>query len=637
VKERAAFVEGPLMARQVGRLVALLDERLEGDAFISRLREPQPPDGPAMEPFVAGSDEPLSRLVAMWRLSAFELDLMTLALLPELDPRLGHRIAQATGKSELRLGAALDLLLGGVPLTAHVRRVLARTRLWADGLLVDDPDAGRFDKPLRVRPLLAAVLDGQIDGVIGAARFHAPELDEEMEAELRHHPGLREEVLGMVSWCRHAERVVHLPATDRREATRFARILSHDMNAALLEVEAADESAIRDGCLAAAVAGAGLLVHTTASPAVTTSLRWPSPSFVSTPLKTPFTAPGVEIRRPRVPRTGPIEQRRLWTEILGPDALGVRLDLMANQTRISPRRAAQVVRVARELAGEEPLANRHLHQALGEVLGEPDSPLSQTHRPKVAWRDLVLAPNTQRELESLVRRLQHRATIRSWGVEGPRDAGRGLVAIFHGDSGTGKTLAAEAVATQLNLPLMGVDLSRVVSKYIGETEKNLSQVFDAAEGFQAVLFFDEADALFGKRTGVKDAHDRYANVETNYMLQRLEAFEGLAILASNLPKNLDKAFARRLQFSIHFARPNAALRARLWALHLPPERRGDDVSLPALAAAFDLVGGEIRNAAVAAAYAAAALGMPHVSRGLLQEAARDTLIKQGRALPHAED
>ena len=196
-----------------------------------------------------------------------------------------------------------------------------------------------------------------------------------------------------------------------------------------------------------------------------------------------------------------------------------------------------------------------------------------------------------------------------WGFLRDRPGARGVRMLFAGPPGTGKTLSAEVLAHDLSVDLLFVDISRVVSKWIGETEKNLASIFDAAERAQAVLFFDEADALFGKRTEVSDAHDRYANLETAYLLSRLERFEGLAILATNLRQNIDPAFMRRLEFVIDFEEPDRDERLTLWQVHVPrgaPLAR--DVDLRELAALYPVVGAFIRNAAVAAGFLAAGNG-----------------------------
>jgi SpoVK/Ycf46/Vps4 family AAA+-type ATPase len=224
----------------------------------------------------------------------------------------------------------------------------------------------------------------------------------------------------------------------------------------------------------------------------------------------------------------------------------------------------------------------------------------------------VLAPNVRRALVELAARARHRDRVLSeWRMRRGGGRGRGVTALFAGDSGTGKTMSAEVIAGDLALDLYTVNLATVVDKYIGETEKNLERIFAEAGGVNAVLFFDEADAIFGKRSDVKDAHDRYANIESAYLLQRLETFDGLAILASNLRANIDEAFTRRLDAIIDFPAPTPELRRALWVHCLePPLPLADDLDLDFLAESFEMAGGNIRSASTTAAYLAAAAGTP---------------------------
>ena len=197
--------------------------------------------------------------------------------------------------------------------------------------------------------------------------------------------------------------------------------------------------------------------------------------------------------------------------------------------------------------------------------------LARRIEPEVTWDDLVLAPNVRRALLELAARARHRYTVLTeWRMRQGGGRGRGITALFAGDSGTGKTMSAEVIAGDLGLDLYTVNLATVVDKYIGETEKNLERIFAEAGGVNAVLFFDEADAIFGKRSDVKDAHDRYANIESAYLLQRLETFDGLAVLASNLRANIDEAFTRRLDAIIDFPAPTPELRRALWVQCLAP-------------------------------------------------------------------
>jgi hypothetical protein len=255
-------------------------------------------------------------------------------------------------------------------------------------------------------------------------------------------------------------------------------------------------------------------------------------------------------------------------------------------------------------------------------------------RPRATCDQLILNPDRKAQLCEAMQRLIHQATVLdSWKFLAGRPGARGVRVLLSGPPGTGKTLAAEVIAHALGTDLMIVDISRVVSKWIGETEKHLAEAFDAAEHSQAVLLFDEADALFGKRTEISDAHDRYANLETAYLLSRLESFNGLALLSTNLKQNIDSAFLRRLEFVIDFDEPTAAEREALWRCHLPAEAPlAEDVNLRELAVLYPIVGGLIRNASVAAAFLAAASNTP-ISRNHLLSAVRREYEKIAKAFP----
>jgi SpoVK/Ycf46/Vps4 family AAA+-type ATPase len=219
-----------------------------------------------------------------------------------------------------------------------------------------------------------------------------------------------------------------------------------------------------------------------------------------------------------------------------------------------------------------------------------------------------------------------------WGVGQKLASSAGVTVLFAGVPGTGKTMAAEIFASELGLDLYKIDLSTVVSKYIGETEKNLEKIFNEAASSNAILFFDEADAIFGKRSEVKDAHDRYANIEISYLLQRMEMYDGVTILATNLRANLDEAFTRRLQFAVDFPFPEKEDRLRIWQTLFPPDVPHDpDLDFGLLAHRFKLAGGNIRNIIVSAAYLAAADGR-NVTMGHLLHGTRRELQKMGRLI-----
>jgi SpoVK/Ycf46/Vps4 family AAA+-type ATPase len=271
----------------------------------------------------------------------------------------------------------------------------------------------------------------------------------------------------------------------------------------------------------------------------------------------------------------------------------------------------------------------------GAILGQV---ATRANRIPTTFEDLVLPERTADHLRRLVRWAGYRDEILARGsLHGKGGKGSGIAALFTGSPGTGKTLAAHVVADELNLDLMQVDLSSVVDKYIGETEKNLERIFHEAESRNVVLFFDEADALFGSRSAVQDAHDRYANQEVSYLLQRMEHFDGITVLATNLRGNLDQAFSRRMQFIVHFPDPDTPTRRRLWQQHLAQAGgvdADDPVDLDMLAESVELAGGDIRNIVLAAAYDAACEGRL-VGQEYLRIAAIREYGKLGRRPPAA--
>ena len=225
--------------------------------------------------------------------------------------------------------------------------------------------------------------------------------------------------------------------------------------------------------------------------------------------------------------------------------------------------------------------------------------LAQRISSQVGWDDLVLPQSQLQTLFDIVVQVRQRARVYDeWGFAAKSERGLGISALFSGASGTGKTMAAEVMANELRLDLYRIDLSQVVSKYIGETEKNLRRVFDAAEDGGAILLFDEADALFGKRSEVKDSHDRYANIEVSYLLQRMESYRGLAILTTNMKSALDTAFLRRIRFIVHFPVPDAAQRAEIWRRIFPADTPTGRAWMLTRLARLNVAGGNIRNIAL---------------------------------------
>ncbi len=314
--------------------------------------------------------------------------------------------------------------------------------------------------------------------------------------------------------------------------------------------------------------------------------------------------------------------------------------LLADRLRLTPvqiRAAVAGVRSARQQDATETTHLDALFTAARDQGGHALATLATRVEPRFGWDDLVLPddPTAQlRELQDCVR-LRGRV-MQDWGFRARLPNGHGLSALFAGPSGTGKTMAAGVIAREIRLDLYRIDLSRVVNKYLGETEKNLDRVFSAAQEANAVLFFDEADAMFGKRAEVHDARDRYANLEISYLLQKMEEYEGLAVLATNLLQNMDEAFLRRLDFVVHFPFPQAPDRERIWRAAAPAGvPMAEDVDFAALAARFKLSGGNIRNIVLAACYRAAA-GDGVLAQAHLLHATRREFQKLGKQITDAE-
>ncbi len=430
------------------------------------------------------------------------------------------------------------------------------------------------------------------------------------------------ELLGMDLYAVAVESLPTVP----RELDGLLRLLERETvltaGALLLELDEIDDP-LKEGALARAVEGFG-------GPVILAGRQRLHPrqrSMVTFEVGKPLLA----------------EQRALWRGVLGGGAarLGGAVESLVWQFDLpEPALRAAFASALGTLGPDEDLASAPGFDAtLWDACRDQARPrlddLAQRIPPAASWEDLVLPERERQTLWEIALHARHRSTVHeAWGFAEKGQRGLGLGALFWGASGTGKTLAAEVLARELRLDLYRIDLALVVSKYIGETEKNLRHIFDAAEEGGAILRFDEADALFGRRSEVKDSHDRHANIEVSYLLQRMEAYRGLAILTTNLKESLDAAFLRRLRFAVQFPFPGMAERAELW-------RRAFPASTPTLGldaeklARLNLAGGNIRNIALTAAFPAAGEGTPVQMRHLLQ-AARSETSKLGRALTEPE-
>jgi hypothetical protein len=324
-----------------------------------------------------------------------------------------------------------------------------------------------------------------------------------------------------------------------------------------------------------------------------------------------------------VPEPSLAERQAAWRRTSGAEDV----EDVAAKFRLSigqVERAAEVAKAIASSAGRAPGLDdldAGARSASSGALGQ----LATRLELRFGWDDLILPPRSSEVLQSISAYVRHRDLVLSeWGYERTVARNQGVKTLFAGDSGTGKTMAAQVLASDLGQEIFRIDLATVVSKYIGETEKNLDRIFAAAEGSNAILFFDEADALFGKRSDVQDAHDRYANLEVAYLLQRMESYAGAVVLATNYRQNIDDAFLRRLDFVVDFPFPEPPDRERIWRLLLPQRAPvADDVDVTFLAHQFKLAGGNIRNASLAAAFLAAedggVIAMRHLVRGVALE------------------
>ncbi|MDZ8188800.1 MAG: ATP-binding protein [Nostoc sp. ChiSLP02] len=327
------------------------------------------------------------------------------------------------------------------------------------------------------------------------------------------------------------------------------------------------------------------------------------------------------------------EQKATWTEALAGVA-DSNPQLLATQFNLN---LVKIEQITQQVLAETPnceIQNRLWSACLTSTRPQLDT-LAQRLDPKATWDNIVLPAEETNLLHQIADQIRQRNLVyQQWGFHNRMNRGMGISALFAGESGTGKTMAAEVIANDLQLNLYRIDLSSVVNKYIGETEKNLRRLFDAAEDGGAILFFDEADALFGKRSEVKDSHDRYANIEVNYLLQRLEAYCGLAILATNLKSSLDYAFMRRLRFIVNFPFPGVAERQVMWQKVFPPQTPTQDLDFNRLAR-LNMTGGSIHNIALNAAFLAAGTGTP-VTMQLVLAAARAEFRKLDRPVNEAD-
>ncbi|MFI9366435.1 ATP-binding protein [Kitasatospora sp. NPDC053057] len=586
----------------------------------------------------ASAPPPGSRLAGLgagFGLLPVDLDLLLVALAPDLDTRFEQLYGYLNDDlTRRRATVALALELCGLPGAGAGRfRFSARAPLIAGGLLeIAEPERPLLSRTLRVPDRVTAHLlgdDEPDDALAGLARRADPHTGADAQPVDR--------LSAAVAAAAAAGGPVYLLDRGGQAGPLAVAALAADgrpplvVDAAALAAAHPSTATVRVLAREARLGGGGVVL----GPLDRLELERPERAALLRELcaqlgPVPLVVHGPQVWDPAWARESPVvvtvpppdarDRAGQWaralaaggappsqelTEELAGAVAAYRLD------REKLERAAAVA--ARTAAAERrPVRAEDLRAAVRAQNAAGLARLARRIEPAVGWADLVLPAPTAGRLRELVLRARHRdRVLGQWRMRPGGGRGNGVIALFAGESGTGKTMSAEVVAAELGMELYVVDLSTVVDKYIGETEKNLDRVFTEAAQVNAVLLFDEADALFGKRSQVKDAHDRHANVETAYLLQRMESFDGIAVLTTNLRANLDEAFTRRLDVIAEFPLPDQAQRRLLWDRCLGPRLpRADDLDLDFCARHFELTGGSIRACAVSAAYLAAGTGAP---------------------------
>jgi hypothetical protein len=595
---------------------------------------------PAPDPaWTDGARPPaIEELAAAFRLSIFEREVLLACAGMELDSRFPalcaaaqRRGSEADGRPYPTFGLALAALsephwsaLGpdaplrrwrlieppaGSPLTAAPLRIDERVLHFLAGVRQNDEQLTGLLEPVEPPSALVASHDAVAQGIAALwggtpARGRLPlvQLVGGDAADRGLIAAAACQRLGLRLAVLRADAVPVRPA----EAEALARLIEREAvlggAALLIDCETPDAAAATAAALRLAAAGAG-------------------PVLVGD--RDPHPVPGRDTATWHVPALSSAERQAAWTEALAGHDLGEHGDRLVWSFALG---AAAIDGCAAEIrsrialdGGAGPVGPLAWSVCRTRARTRLDG-LATRVEPRAGWQDLVLPFEQAALLRQVLVQARHRATVYGrWGFAARLGPALGISALFHGPSGTGKSMAAEVLAAELELDLFRIDLSLVVSKYIGETEKNLRRVFDAAEASGAVLVFDEADALFGKRSEVKDSHDRYANIQVSYLLQRMETYRGLAVLTTNLKSALDTAFLRRIRFVVAFPFPDLAQRAEIWRSAFPPELPTSSLDLAKLAR-LEVTGGTIRCIALGAAFRAAEEGEPLRMAHLVQAA-----------------
>ncbi|AGP52664.1 ATP-binding protein [Streptomyces rapamycinicus] len=577
----------------------------------------------------------LRSLIHDFGLSALDVEILLIALVPDLDDRFEQFYGYLNDDVTRRrpsIGLALGLCGLSAADAAARSRLSPQAPLRAGGLLlVEEPDRPFLARALRVPDRVTAHLLGDdtpdprivdvlapwqdVSGVGDPVPLARALAAEEPLAYLREDQGGAGTALGARALARSGHAVLGLdlerltrdphPAEAVRILAREARLTSSGLVCGPIDTLVRERPEVIR------------LVTDVPLPVVLVGrVPWDAAWSSRPPLLL------------HAPRVEPTARAALWSDAYGaPVPADLDLTRLLAPFLLTPDQITRAARGAAQSAALDggTLRPGHIRAGARAQNAAGLDRLARRIEPAVGWSDLVLPPGPRAQLRELTARARHRdRVLGEWGMRPGGGRGRGVTALFAGDSGTGKTMSAEVIAADLGLDLYTVDLATVIDKYVGETEKNLERIFTEAAGINGVLLFDEADAIFGKRSEVKDAHDRYANVESAYLLQRMETFDGLAILATNLRANLDDAFTRRLDLVVDFPLPDADHRRLLWDRSLGTALpRSTDLDLDFCAESFELAGGNIRSVAVTAAYLAAESGGPVTMPGLIHALQRE--------------